>query len=65
MVKFTLEHGAAGLVLTWLAFTRADVDVEADDVAWSELEFCNVTTWRSPVDDHVISIDNVPLDLVG
>ena len=64
LLKLALKDGAAGLVLTRLAFSGRDKNVEADDIAGGELELSDVVAWSGPVDDHIIAVNDVPLDLV-
>jgi len=65
LLEFTLEHGAAGVVLLGLSLTGRDEDVEADNIAGSELEFVDVLSGGGSVDDHIVAVNDVSLDLVG
>ena len=65
MLEFALKYSAARLVVVRLALARAHEDVEADDIAGCELELGDVVAGRDAVDDHVVAVDDVPLDLVG
>ena len=65
LLQLTLEDGAAGLVLLGFALASRDIDVEADHIAWGELEFGDLLGWGGPVDDNIVSVNDVPLDLVG
>lgn len=63
-VELSLEDGGTELALLGLAFTSRDVDVEADNIAWGELELLNLLVSSLLVNDDIVSIDEVLLDLV-
>lgn len=65
LLKLALEDGAAGFVLSRLTISGGDEDVEADNIAWSELELGDVVAWGSPVDDDIVAVNDMSLDLVG
>ena len=65
LLELTLEHGATGVVLLGLTLAGGDEDVEADNIAGSELEFVNVLSRGSSVDDAIVAVNDVSLDLVG
>ena len=45
ILEFTLEHSCARLSLLWLALTRADVNVEANNVSWGENPLLDILSW--------------------
>ena len=65
LLEFALENGAAGVVLLRLTLTGGDEDVEADNIAGSELELVNVLSGGGSVDDNIVAVNDVSLDLVG
>ena len=64
MVKFTLEHGAAGVVLTRYSLAGGDVHVETDHITGGELPLGDLLCWCDSIDDGVIAIDEMSIDLV-
>lgn len=64
MLEFTLKYCATCFVVLGLAFAGAHDNVEADDIAWGELILCDVVARHDPVDDHVVTVDDVSLHLV-
>ena len=64
MVKFTLKHGAAGVVLARYSFSGGDVHVETDHITGGELPLGDLLCWCDFVDDGVITIDEMSIDLV-
>ena len=65
LLELALEDGATGFVLSRLAISGGDEDVEADDIAGGELELGDVVAWGGPVDDDIVAVNDMSLDLVG
>ena len=65
LVEFALEDAAAGLILTRLSLAGRDVDVETEHITWGELPLGDLLRGSGPVDDRLVSINDVSLHLVG
>lgn len=65
LLKLSLVDSATSLALLWLALASGHVDVQTDNITWLELKVSDVGRWSSPVDNAVVSINQVLLKLVG
>lgn len=65
LLKLTLVHSAASIVLLGLALARGDKNIKANDIAGAELPLSNILGARHAVDNDIVAINKVALDFVG
>ena len=65
LLELAFKDGATSFILTRLSLSTGHVDIEANDVTRGELELRNLLVRPGPVDDDIVTIDDMSLDLVG